>query len=64
MLALELLSGAGRPERGAATLHVLDGATLQGRTVRVRQEPDCPGCGAGRTPVLTEGEEAGRCTTR
>ncbi len=64
MLAVELLSGTARPERGAATLHVLDGATLQGRTVRVRQEPDCAGCGAGRTPVLTGVEEAGRCTTR
>lgn len=64
MLAVELLSGAGRPEPGAATLHVIDGATLSGRTVRVRREPECPACGTGRTPVLTGGEEAGRCTTR
>jgi adenylyltransferase/sulfurtransferase len=64
LLAVELLSGGARREPGVATLHVIDGATLQGRTVRVRREPECPGCGSGRAPVLKKVEEAERCTTR
>lgn len=64
MLALELLSGAGRREPGVATLHVIDGATLEGRTVRVRRDSECPGCGAGRVPVLSRVEEGERCSTK
>ncbi|XXF75045.1 HesA/MoeB/ThiF family protein [Myxococcaceae bacterium GXIMD 01537] len=63
MLAVELLSGAARPEPGVGLLHLLDGASLQGRTVRVRREPECPACGEGRTPTLMDPEEAGACTT-
>ena len=64
LLVVELLSGAARREPGVATLHVIDGAALQGRTVRVRREPECPGCGGGRAPVLKRSEEVEQCTTK
>jgi adenylyltransferase/sulfurtransferase len=62
LLALERLSGAG-PTRGEALLHVIDGATLTSRTVRVPRAPDCSSCAPGRTPTLVAPEEAERCTT-
>jgi len=63
LLALERLSGAAGPARGEALLHVVDGATLTGRTVRVPRAPDCLACAPGRTPTLAAPEEAARCTT-
>ncbi len=62
LLALERLSGAVGAVRGEAVLHVIDGASLTGRTVRVLRAPDCLGCAPGRTPPLTAPEEAERCT--
>ncbi|HLK99857.1 MAG TPA: HesA/MoeB/ThiF family protein [Myxococcaceae bacterium] len=62
LLALERLSGAVGPARGEAVLHVVDGVSLAGRTVRVRRAPECLGCAPGRTPPLTAPEEAERCT--
>ncbi|WP_224370032.1 HesA/MoeB/ThiF family protein [Hyalangium versicolor] len=63
MLALERLSGLLGPPRGEAVLHVIDGATLSSRTVRVERAPDCPSCAPGRVPSLVAPEEAARCTT-
>jgi adenylyltransferase/sulfurtransferase len=63
LLALERLTGAAGQTRGEALLHVIDGATLTSRTVRVPRAPDCPSCGPGRTPTLVDPEEAARCTT-
>jgi molybdopterin-synthase adenylyltransferase len=62
LLALERLSGAVGPARGEAVLHVVDGVTLAGRTVRVRRAPDCASCAPGRTPSLSAPQEAERCT--
>jgi adenylyltransferase/sulfurtransferase len=62
LLALEWLTGEGRALDGEATLRVLDGATLQGRTVRVRRAPECDACGGARVPPLLAPEEAPRCT--
>ncbi len=59
-LVLERLTGAVPPARGEALLHVLDGATLRGRQVRVRRAPDCEGCSRPRPPIFTE--ESDRCT--
>ncbi|MDY7227952.1 HesA/MoeB/ThiF family protein [Hyalangium rubrum] len=64
LLALERLAGAPGLARGEAMLHVFDGASLSGRTVRVHRAPDCPSCAPGRTPSLVSPEEAERCTTR
>lgn len=61
LLALELLSGAAGRPRGEATLHVLDGATLLGRSVRVEQAPDCPGCRVTAMPPFPEAQEAPAC---
>ncbi len=63
LLALERLSGAVGPARGEAVLHVVDGAALSGRTVRVPRVPDCASCAPGRRPTLAPPEEAARCTT-
>jgi adenylyltransferase/sulfurtransferase len=63
LLALERLSGAAGPARGEAQLHVIDGVTLTGRTVRVPRVPDCSSCAPGRMPTLVSPEEAARCTT-
>ncbi len=60
MLVLERLVGGAPLVEGTATLHVLDGATLRGRQVRVRRAPDCEGCSRPRPPVFTE--ESSRCT--
>jgi adenylyltransferase/sulfurtransferase len=62
LLALQRLSGAA-PTRGEALLHVIDGAALTSRTVRVPRAPDCPSCAPGRTPTLVAPEEATRCMT-
>jgi len=59
-LLLEGLGGGGRDVPGEAVLHVLDGAGLRGRRVRVRQNPECPGCAHPRAPVFSE--ESERCT--
>ncbi|WP_238536485.1 HesA/MoeB/ThiF family protein [Stigmatella aurantiaca] len=53
MLALERLTGEARLARGEALLHVFDGEVIEGRTVRVHREPDCPSCAPGRVPGLT-----------
>ena len=45
---------------GEAVLHVLDGASLRGRRVRVRRAPGCEGC--SRSRPLTLEEETERCT--
>lgn len=63
LLALERLSGAAGPARGEAQLHVIDGVTLTGRTVRVPRVPDCSACAPGRMPTLVPPEEAARCMT-
>ena len=63
LLALERLSGAAGPARGEAHLHVIDGVTLTGRTVRVPRVPDCSACAPGRMPTRVSPEEAARCTT-
>lgn len=63
MLAIERISGVAAPVRGEATLHVIDGAALSGRTVLVRRAPDCASCAPGRMPRLVSPEEAARCTT-
>jgi molybdopterin-synthase adenylyltransferase len=57
-----VLEGGGATPRvpGEATLHVLDGATLRGRQVRVRRVPDCEGCARPRVPFFPE--ESDRCT--
>ncbi|MFE8598111.1 HesA/MoeB/ThiF family protein [Archangium violaceum] len=60
MLVLERLTGEAPVADGAAILHVLDGASLRGRQVRVRRAPDCEGCARPRPPVFTE--ELARCT--
>lgn len=44
-LACAHLEGRGEA-KGEATLHVLDGASLVGRAVRVRKAADCAACGA------------------
>ncbi|WP_338023762.1 HesA/MoeB/ThiF family protein [Archangium primigenium] len=61
-LAVGLESGLDGPSGapGEAVLHVLDGATLRGRQVRVRRVPDCAGCAHPRAPVFAE--ESERCT--
>ncbi len=63
LLALERLSGAAGLARGEALLHVIDGASLTSRTVRVQRSPDCSACAPGRTPPLVAPEEAAQCTT-
>jgi adenylyltransferase/sulfurtransferase len=60
LLVLERLEGTAPAASGEAILHVLDGATLRGRQVRVRRAPDCEGCARPRPPVFTE--EIARCT--
>jgi len=60
LLVLERLRAPAPGARGEATLHVIDGATLRGRQVRVRRAPDCEGCARPRPPVFTE--ESTRCT--
>ncbi|WP_434390003.1 HesA/MoeB/ThiF family protein [Melittangium boletus] len=59
-LVLECLEAGLDGPPGEAVLHVLEGATLRGRQVRVRRVPDCAGCAHPRAPVLTE--ESERCT--
>ena len=59
-LLLECLEGGASGVPGEAVLHVLDGATLSGRRVRVRRVPDCEGCARPRAPVFPE--ESERCT--
>jgi adenylyltransferase/sulfurtransferase len=57
LLALQWLGGA---RAGAtATLHVIDGAQLRGRTLRVARVEDCAGC-AGTMPGVAWEEL--RCT--
>ncbi|CAM3512980.1 HesA/MoeB/ThiF family protein [Corallococcus sp. ZKHCc1 1396] len=63
LLALELLAGAAGRTRGEATLHVLDGATLEGRTVKVTRAPDCPGCGIQSLPPFPSSQEDTACPT-
>jgi adenylyltransferase/sulfurtransferase len=62
LLVLEWLQGAhggasgaasGAPT-GEATLHLVDGAALQARQVRVRRAPDCAGCAHPHPPALSE----------
>ena len=60
LLVLEGLEGPAPRHPGEATLHVLDGATLRGRQVRVRRAPDCAGCSRPRSPRMSL--EADRCT--
>ncbi len=48
-LALEALEAPASPPEHEALMHTFDGATLRGRTVRVRRREDCEGCrGADR----------------
>jgi molybdopterin/thiamine biosynthesis adenylyltransferase len=63
MLALERLSGLLPPVQAEAVLHVIDGAALSSRRVRVSRAPDCASCAPGRTPSLAAVQEAARCTT-
>jgi adenylyltransferase/sulfurtransferase len=48
---------------GVARLHVVDGWTLQLRTVRVRRRLDCAACGDGATPVLVDDPRDASCPT-
>jgi adenylyltransferase/sulfurtransferase len=41
-------------EQGLAWLHVVDGASLSFRKVRVRKRADCAACGEGAKPVLSD----------
>ncbi len=59
-LVLECLEAHLDGPPGEAVLHVLEGATLRGRQVRVRRVPDCAGCAHPRAPVFAE--ESERCT--
>ncbi|MBU8894518.1 HesA/MoeB/ThiF family protein [Corallococcus sp. M34] len=61
LLALELLAGAGSAPRGEATLHVLDGVRLLGRTVRVGRAPECPGCQITSVPPSPDEREEAAC---
>lgn len=60
MLVLEGLASPASQSPGEAHLHVLDGATLRGRRVRVRRAPECVGCSRPRLPRLSP--EVERCT--
>ncbi len=50
---------------GLAQLHVLDGRALSFRSINVRRRADCPACGAGGKPVLSDepcaSTSPGRC---
>ncbi|MFP2903272.1 HesA/MoeB/ThiF family protein, partial [Corallococcus sp. 4LFB] len=61
--ALELLAGAATGPRGQATLHVLDGETLEGRTVKVARAPGCPGCAIQSLPPFPSSREDTACPT-
>lgn len=43
------------PQAGVAMLHVIDGASLAFRTVRVRRRADCAACGEGARVQLLDG---------
>ena len=58
--ALLVLEGEKGSGPGEALLHVLDGATLRGRQVRVRRSPECAGC--SRPRPLRMSPEADGCT--
>lgn len=60
LLLLEAMTPGAFRTPGEAPLHVVEGATLHARQVRVRRVADCEGC--GRPRPLTFPGEAERCT--
>lgn len=50
-------------EPGVARLHVVDGASLSFRAVRVRRRVDCAACGEGAKPVLKDSTRDDACPT-
>lgn len=54
LLVLEWLAGARACSPGEATLHVVDGAALRARQVRVRRAADCEACARPGAPTLRE----------
>ncbi len=58
--ALKLIAGAGRPAAGRLLL--LDGLSMEWRSVRFRQDPGCPVCGRN-APSRTQDDSPGNLRT-